>query len=54
MAGRQDFYGDIVGDIETLDEEGGDDVQQLKDLVSEAPVIRLVNLIISHALEARL
>lgn len=52
--GGKTSMGDIVGDIETLDEEGGgDDVQQLKDLASEAPVIRLVNLIISHALEAR-
>ncbi len=46
--------GEIVGDIETRDEEGAnDDIQQLKDLASEAPVIRLVNLIIGHALEAR-
>ena len=29
------------------------DVQQLKDLASEAPVIRLVSLLISNALEAR-
>ena len=43
----------IVGDIETLDDEGGsEDVQQLKDLASEAPVIRLVSLIISRALDA--
>ncbi len=46
--------GEIVGDIETLDEESvSDDIQRLKDLASEAPVIRLVNLVISHALEAR-
>ncbi|MES2934272.1 MAG: ATPase, T2SS/T4P/T4SS family, partial [Pseudomonadota bacterium] len=46
--------GEIVGDIETLSDDGAsDDVQQLKDLASEAPVIRLVNLIIGHALEAR-
>jgi general secretion pathway protein E len=46
--------GEIIGDIETLDEERiSDDVQQLKDIASEAPVIRLVNLIIGHALEAR-
>ncbi len=31
----------------------GADVQQLKDLASEAPVIRLVSLIITNALEAR-
>ncbi len=36
------------GDI-ALDEEG--DIDHLKDLASEAPVIRLVNLIISRAIE---
>ena len=43
------------GDIETrLDADGlGNDVQQLKDLASEAPVIRLVSLLITNALEAR-
>ncbi|CAN5495521.1 type II secretion system ATPase GspE [soil metagenome] len=46
--------GEILGDIETRDDDGiNDDVQQLKDLASEAPVIRLVNLVIGHALEAR-
>jgi general secretion pathway protein E len=44
----------IVGDIETLaDESGNEDVQHLKDLASEAPVIRLVSLIISRAMESR-
>lgn len=44
----------IVGDIEMLeDESGNEDLQQLKDLASEAPVIRLVSLIISRAMEAR-
>ncbi len=37
--------------IENLDEI--EDIEQLKDLASEAPVIRLVNLIISKAIEAR-
>ncbi len=43
------------GDIEArLDADGlGNDVQQLKDLASEAPVIRLVSLLITNALEAR-
>jgi len=43
------------GDIEArLDADVlGDDVQQLKDLASEAPVIRLVSLLITNALEAR-
>lgn len=44
----------IVGDIEMLeDDSGNEDLQQLKDLASEAPVIRLVSLIISRAMEAR-
>ena len=44
----------IVGEVETREEEvGNEDLQQLKDMASEAPIIRLVSLIISHALEAR-
>jgi general secretion pathway protein E len=45
----------IIGDIETrVDELAFDaDVQQLKDLASEAPVIRLVSLLITNALETR-
>ena len=45
----------LIGDVETrVDELAFDaDVQQLKDLASEAPVIRLVSLIITNALEMR-
>ena len=44
----------IVGDAQTRDDDtGSEDLQQLKELASEAPIIRLVSLIISHALEAR-
>ena len=39
-------------DIENLSDEI-DDIEQLKDLASEAPVIRLVNLLISKAIESR-
>lgn len=48
----------IIQDI-AEDEEGGgaetgkEDIAQLKDLASEAPVIRLVNLLISKAVESR-
>ena len=47
--------GQIVGDVE---QRGDDlafdaDIQQLKDLAAEAPVIRLVSLIITNALEQR-
>ena len=46
--------GQIVDNIATRDEEQEfGDVEQLKDLASEAPVIRLVNLVIGHALERR-
>ena len=46
--------GQIFGDVEPRDDIGFDaDVQQLKDLASEAPVIRLVSLIITNALEMR-
>jgi general secretion pathway protein E len=40
------------GDIENLSDEI-EDIEQLKDLASEAPVIRLVNLLISKAIESR-
>src|SRR5438309_5066490 len=46
--------GQIIGDVEQRDDIGFDaDIQQLKDLASEAPVIRLVSLIITNALEMR-
>ncbi len=40
------------GQIDTLSDES-EDIEHLKDLASEAPVIRLVNLIISRAIESR-
>ena len=41
--------------VETADGEAGpiDDIEALRDLASEAPVIRLVNLVIQHAVEQR-
>src|ERR1700688_73006 len=46
--------GQLVGDVEQRDDLAFDaDVQHLKDLASEAPVIRLVSLIITNALEMR-
>jgi len=41
--------------IESLDGDGDalDDIEHLKDLASEAPVIRLVNLILQRAVESR-
>ena len=46
--------GQIVEDIESVEVHDFDgDVQHLKDLASEAPVIRLVGLVIRRALETR-
>jgi general secretion pathway protein E len=60
-AGLERLYGagkssmdQIVDNISSRDEEQDlGDVEHLKDLASEAPVVRLVNLLITHALEAR-
>jgi len=45
----------VIGDVETrVDDLDFDaDVQQLKDLASEAPVIRLVSVLITNALDMR-
>jgi len=43
---------DIDEGIDTVGDEA-EDVEHLKDLASEAPVIRLVNLVLSRAIEAR-
>lgn len=55
------FYGDgqtkladIVEEIEVdQNESTTDSIERLKDLAAEAPVIRLVSLIINHAIESR-
>jgi general secretion pathway protein E len=45
--------GQIVDDIDAAEGAREEDVAHLKDLASEAPVIRLVNLLIQRAVEAR-
>jgi general secretion pathway protein E len=60
-AAHERLYGDGRSGIHQLssqtrdhvDESVADDVDRLKDIASEAPVIRLVNLIINQAVEAR-
>jgi general secretion pathway protein E len=53
VAGRSNI-GQIVGETEgPVELEESSDVQHLKDLASEAPVIRVVSLIMERALEAR-
>lgn len=51
--GGRSAMGQILDTLET--EEGGedDDIEHLRDLASEAPVIRLVNLIMQRAVESR-
>jgi len=53
--GGRSSMGAIVDNISTRGEEEDDfgDIAHLKDLASEAPVIRLVNLILTKALESR-
>ena len=48
-----DLEGKSEEDNFQIDDELWDDPEQLKDLASEAPVIRLVNHVISQALETR-
>lgn len=46
--------GQLVEDIQDASQEQDvDDIQHLRDLASEAPIIRLVNLLIAKALETR-
>ena len=52
--GGKSSMGTIVDNIQSRDEEQDwGDVEHLKDLASEAPVIRLVNLLLTKALESR-
>ena len=58
---HQRLYGEGKSQIREIFEETraravdnlGDDVDKLKDIASDAPVVRLVNLLISRAVEAR-
>lgn len=45
--------GEISGGLEEVEGADEEDVEHLKDLASEAPVIRVVNLIIQRAVDAR-
>lgn len=52
QAGGKSAMGQIVEHLGS-DEEAETDVQHLKDMASEAPVVRLVNLLIQRAVESR-
>jgi general secretion pathway protein E len=45
--------GTIVENLSDENARGEDDIEHLRDLASEAPVIRLVNLVIQRAVESR-
>jgi general secretion pathway protein E len=53
LHGRGGAHGDIVQEIGDDELGADDDVQRLRDLASEAPVVRLVNRLISRAVESR-
>ena len=53
LGGGRSAMGQIVENLGTDDESDLEDVEHLRDLASEAPVIRLVNLIMQRAVEAR-
>ncbi|ADJ29714.1 type II secretion system ATPase GspE [Nitrosococcus watsonii] len=52
QAGGKSAMGQLVEHL-GADEDGETDVQHLKDMASEAPVVRLVNLLIQRAVESR-
>ncbi|QBQ54178.1 type II secretion system ATPase GspE [Nitrosococcus wardiae] len=52
QAGGKSAMGQLVEHL-GADEEAETDVQHLKDMASEAPVVRLVNLLIQRAVESR-
>src|SRR6185312_6466272 len=52
--GEKGSLGQIVDEIENAEDSGPDeDIDRLRDLASEEPVIRLVNLLIARAVESR-
>ena len=53
LGGGRSAMGQIVENLGTDDESDLEDVEHLRDLASEAPVIRLVNLIMQRAVVAR-
>jgi general secretion pathway protein E len=53
LGGGRSAMGQIVESLAPEDEGDLEDVEHLRDLASEAPVIRLVNLVMQRAVEAR-
>jgi general secretion pathway protein E len=53
LGGGRSAMGQIVDSLEGEDNSDLEDVEHLRDLASEAPVIRLVNLVMQRAVESR-
>jgi general secretion pathway protein E len=53
LGGGRSAMGQIVESLDPEDDGDLEDVEHLRDLASEAPVIRLVNLVMQRAVEAR-
>jgi general secretion pathway protein E len=53
FGGGRSAMGQIIDTLGEGDDDALEDVEHLRDLASEAPVIRLVNLIMQRAVEAR-
>jgi general secretion pathway protein E len=53
LGGGRSAMGQIVDTLDADDESDLEDVEHLRDLASEAPVIRLVNLVLQRGVEAR-
>jgi general secretion pathway protein E len=53
LGGGRSAMGQIVDSLGGEADAGEEDIEHLRDLASEAPVIRLVNLIMQRAVEAR-
>jgi len=51
FGGGKSEMGQIFDDSDAVEEINEDDIEHLKDLASEAPVIRLVNMLINRAIE---
>ena len=49
----KDGAGVLADEIDSTDRDAADDVERLRDLASEAPVIRLVNSLVDGAVQAR-
>ncbi|MGI9433408.1 MAG: GspE/PulE family protein, partial [Geminicoccaceae bacterium] len=54
LFGQSNSVNELVEDLATAsDLEAVDDIERLRDLASEAPVVRIVNRLITHAVEQR-